>query len=143
MTGPEFFMKYAGYKLLASDRRTGDPFCDADALFRSMIIVHQGSKMRFSSCWFVVTQEWAATSLKIDPSLGFLLGLKELPTVAKALRQGPCVWISLGKRTLDSRDVYLSHDPRAVYRCDSGARDLFDFTADARTAKHWLAAQSA
>ena len=131
MNGPEFFMKYAGYTLLPSERVSGDPVDDAKTLFQISLPQNQGSFLRLSSCWMVVTPDWVATSFKVMPETGFRLDLKRPEAIRLALKSGqPCMILALGKRTLEPRDMFVTYDPRATHMCSEGETKKYDATQE-------------
>lgn len=131
MNGPEFFMKHAGYKLLPKELHTHDAVADAAVLFSMSIPQSQGSVLRLSSCWFVITAEWVATSFKVLPSTGFQTGLKRPDAIRKALKSAqPCLIMALGKRTVEPRDLFVTYDPRAVRMCSEGSTKTYDATLE-------------
>jgi hypothetical protein len=131
MNGPEFFMKYAGYKLLPKAKATGDPVADAELLFRTSIPLSTGSTKRPSSSWWVVTPDWVATSFKVLSETGFRLDLKKADAIRMALKSAqPCLMLKLGKRTLEPRDLFVTYDPRAARLCSEGEHSTFDATQE-------------
>jgi hypothetical protein len=133
MNGPEFFMKYAGYKLLPKPRATGDPVADAQALFQIAIPLRTGSTLRLSSSWWVVTPDWVATSFKVLAETGFRLDVNRPDAIKMALKSGqPCMLLALGKRTLEPRDMFVTYDPRSARLCSEGRYSSFDATQDKR-----------
>jgi hypothetical protein len=135
MNGPEFFMKYAGYKLLPKERATGDPVADAEALFQIAIPLSSGSFLRLSSSWWVVTPDWVATSFKVRAEAKFRLDLTRPDAIRMALKSGqPCMLLALGKRTLEPRDMFVTYDPRSTRLCSEGRYSTFDATQE----KNWI-----
>lgn len=131
MNGPEFFMKHAGYKLLPKEMHTDDAVADAQLLFSMSIPQSQGSFLRLSSCWFVVTADGVATSFKVLPSTGFQTDLKRPEAIRMALKSGkPCLIMALGKRTVEPRDLFVTYDPRAVRMCSEGSTKTYDATLE-------------
>lgn len=131
MNGAEFFMKYAGYKLLPKVKATGDPVNDADLLLRTSIPLSNGSSLRLSSSWWVVTPDWVATSFKVLTETRFRLDLKKTEAVRMALKSAqPCLMLALGKRTLEPRDLFVTYDPRSARLCSEGQYSTFDATQE-------------
>lgn len=131
MNGPEFFMRHAGYQLLPKEQHTDDAVKDAGSLFAMSIPQNTGSTLRLSSCWLVVTPQWAATSFKVMPSTGFRTDLKRPEAIRKALQEGePCLILALGKRTVAPRDLFVTYDPRAVRMCSEGTTKSYDATLE-------------
>ena len=135
MNGPEFFMLHAGYRLLPSHEKTEDVVKDADRLFSISLPLNTGKSLRLSSCWFVVTADWVATSFKTLPETGFRHDLDRKTAIDLALKAGnPCVLLALGKRTMTANDIYVTHDPRAVRLCEQGKTRTYDATKE----KTWI-----
>jgi hypothetical protein len=131
MNGPEFFMKYAGYRLLPKNKVAADVISDAQTLFGISLPQSQGSSLRLSSCWMVVTPEWVATNFKVLPETGFKTNLKFPEAIRLALKSGqPCMILSLGKRTLQPRDLFVTYDPRATRKCSEGSIKTYDATLE-------------
>ena len=131
MNGPEFFMQYAGYRLLPADRKTDDPVNDAKLLFEISIPQNTGSTLRLSSCWMVVTPDWVATSFRVLPTTGFRTDLQRPNAIRMALKEGkPCLFLALGKRTLEPRDMFITYDPRATRLCSQGSTKTYDATLE-------------
>lgn len=79
----------------------------------------------------VVTPAWAATSFKLRPEAGFRHDLDFKIAKNHALRSGhPCILLSLGKRTMTARDLFVTYDPRAARECSQGAVRTFDATQE-------------
>lgn len=135
MNGPEFFMKHAGYKLLPMEMHSDDAVTDAETLFSMSLPQNQGSFLRLSSCWLVVTPNWVATSFKVMPSTGFRTDLKRPEAIRLALKTGgPTLILALGKRTVEPRDLFVTYDPRAVRMCSEGSTKTYDATVE----KDWI-----
>jgi hypothetical protein len=135
MNGPEFFMKYAGYKLLPKDKVAGDPVDDAETLFQISLSLSTGQSLRISSSWWVITPDFLATSFKVQNDTGFRLDLTRQQAIRTALKSGqPCMLLALGKRTLKPRDMFVTYDPRATYLCDAGKSKIYDATQE----KDWI-----
>lgn len=131
MNGAEFFMRYAGYALMPASLATGDAVLDARTLFGLSLPLSTGSSLRLSSCWMVVTPSWVATSFKLVPKAGWRLGGERRQAMLSALRGGgPCLIVAAGKRSLSPRDLFVTHDPRAVRLCSEGAATTFDATRE-------------
>lgn len=131
MNGPEFFMMHAGYKLLPRERVTDDAVNDAQTLFEISLPQNQGSTLRLSSCWMVVTPEWVATSFKVMPETGFRTDMKRPEAIRLALKSGqPCMILALGKRTLVPRDMFVTYDPRVTRMCSEGSTKTYDATQE-------------
>lgn len=131
MNGAEFFMRYAGYKLLPADQHTVDPVSDAARLFGLSLPLNTGSTLRLSSCWMVITPSWVATSFKASPETGFRVGGERSQAFKDALKSGePCMLLALGKRTLEPRDLFVTYDPRATRLCSEGQTKTFDATKE-------------
>lgn len=131
MNGPEFFMKYAGHKLLPPDRLTGDAIHDANTVLTTSLPLHTGKSLRLSSCWMVVTPSGVVTSFKAHASTGFDTSgaLKRPQAIEAALKSGePCMLLALGKRTMTARDLFVSHDARAARLCSEGEVTTYDAT---------------
>ena len=134
MNGAEFFMKFAGYKLLPKEMHSDDPVTDADALFGVALPLHTGKTLRLSSCWMVVTPSWVETSFKATPDTGFKVGGERQAAISRALAEkDPCLILALGKRTMAARDLFVTYDPRAVRYCSEGSTR----TQDATKEKWW------
>ena len=135
MNGPEFFMKYAGDRLLPNERATGDPVIDAEVLFQISISLHTGQSLRLSSSWWVVTPVFVATSFKVQNETGFRQDLTRPEAIRIALKSGqPCILLALGKRTLEPRDLFVTYDPRSARLCSEGKFRSFDATQE----KDWI-----
>ena len=135
MNGAEFFMRHAGYRMLPTEQRTDDPVVDARQLFGMSLPQHTGSKLRLSSCWMVVTPQWVATNFKATTETGFRLGLERSAVMVAALTSGePCLILSLGKRTLAPRDLFVTYDSRITRICDAGSVRTLDATKE----KWWI-----
>lgn len=131
MNGAEFFMKYAGYRLLPGDKATGDAVEDARRLFGMSLPLHTGSTLRLSSCWMVITSQWTATSFKALPETGFRIGGERAASMVEALQSGePCLVLALGKRTMEPRDLFVTYDPRATRLCSEGSTRTLDATQE-------------
>jgi hypothetical protein len=131
MNGPEFFMWHAGYKLLPKEMHSDDAVADAKLLFSMSIPQNQGSFLRLSSCWMVVTPDWVATSFRVLPTTGFRSDLKRPEAIRMALKQAsPCIIMALGKRTVEPRDLFVTYDPRAVRMCSEGVTKTYDATLE-------------
>lgn len=131
MNGPEFFMRYAGYRLLPTGRHTDDPVADAQSLFGMSLPQHTGSTLRLSSCWMVITPQWVATSFKAISETGFRLGLERPTAIKEALQSAePCMILALGKRALAPRDLFVTYDARLTRLCDAGASRTIDATKE-------------
>jgi NAD(P)H-hydrate repair Nnr-like enzyme with NAD(P)H-hydrate dehydratase domain len=129
MNGSEFFMMYAGYQLLPSERATGDCVADAEALFQMSLPLNTGKKLRLSSSWWVVTPEWVATSFKVLAGTGFKTDVSKSEAIVSALKADlPCLVLLLGKRTLAPKDLFVTYDPRAVRICSEGKHATVDYT---------------
>jgi hypothetical protein len=131
MNGPEFFMQYAGYRLLPAERHTNDSVTDSDSLFGMSLPLHTGKTLRLSSCWMVITPQWVATSFKAVPETGFRHDMERKDAIHTALKSGePCMLLALGKRTMGARDLFVTYDPRAARLCSEGAVKTFDATQE-------------
>ena len=131
MTGPEFFMKYAGWKLLPEEFRTGDAVADAADLFTRQLPHIKGSTQRFSSIWMVVTPRWVATSFKVTAAAAFRTDLKKPDAIHMALKEETaCLYLDLGKRTLKPADLFVTYDPRALRKCSQGKTKTTDHTKE-------------
>lgn len=131
MNGPDFFMRYAGYRLLPKEMHTDDSVDDAQTLFGISIAQNQGSVLRLSSCWLVITEDWVATSFKVETSTGFRTDMKRPDAIRAALKSGqPCMVLALGKRTMEPRDLFVTYDPRAVRMCSEGSVKTYDATLE-------------
>ncbi len=131
MNGPEFFMRYVGYRLLPPDQHTKDAVTDANRLFGLSLALHTGKTLRLSSCWMVVTPQWVATSFKTLTSLGFRHDMERKTAIQAALKSGePCLLLALGKRTMAARDLFVTYDPRAARLCSEGEVKTFDATEE-------------
>ena len=131
MNGAEFFMKYAGYRLLPKDLHGDDPVVDTEKLFGIALPIYTGKTLRLSSGWMVVTPSWVSTSFKAMPEMGFEVGGERQPTIAKALKTGePCLILSMGKRTMAARDLFITYDPRATRYCSEASVRTTDSTKE-------------
>jgi hypothetical protein len=131
VNGPEFFMRYAGNRVLPTALQTGDAVSDADTLFGTALPLHTGKTLRLSSCWMVITPSWVATSFKTETSAGFRHDKERKDAILEALRSGePCMLLALGKRTMTARDLFVTHDPRAARLCSEGRVKTFDATQE-------------
>ena len=131
MNGAEFFMKYAGYKLLPKEQCSDDPVTDADKLFRISLPLHTGKTLRLSSCWMVVTPSWVETSFKATPETGFKVGGKRQAAIVKALHEKePFLILALDKRTMAARNLFVTYDPRAVRYCGDSVTSTKDVTKE-------------
>lgn len=131
MNGPEFFMRYAGNKLLPPERATGDAVTDAATVLSISLPQHTGKTLRLSSCWMVITPQGVATSFKAHPSTGFTTDVEKKAATLAALKSGqPCMLLALGKRTTMPRDLFITHDPRAVRLCSQGETKTYDATKE-------------
>lgn len=158
MNSSEFFMTYAGYKLLPVHLRTGDAIADARTLLSVATKKADGGEQRIMSFWMVITPLWVASSLKAPASAGFILSsdmgafqrraLRSLhaPRAARApdkcsdpqvLTEAswpdagqPFMAIKTGKRTLTPEDLYVTHDARAMRLCSAGDTRTIDATKE-------------
>lgn len=131
MNGPEFFMRYAGYRLLPKVMHSDDPVADAETLFGMSLPLHTGKTLRLSSCWMVVTPAWVATSFKAEPAAGFRVGGERAASLREALSStDPCLILQLGKRSVQPRDLFVTYDPRATRICDAGETRTLDATKE-------------
>jgi hypothetical protein len=131
MNGPEFFMQHAGYRLLPANEKTDDVVKDTDRLFSIALPLNTGKFLRLSSCWFVVTADWVATSFKTLPEAGFRHDIDRKTAIDLALKAGkPCVLLGLGKRTTTANDIYVTYDPRAARLCEQGKTKTYDATKE-------------
>lgn len=131
MHGPDFFMRYAGYRLLPPELKTDDAVLDADALFGIALPLNTGKTLRLSSCWMVVTPQWVATSFKAREETGFRHDMERKEAIYQALKSGePCMLLALGKRTMAARDLFVTYDPRAARLCSEGEVVTFDATKE-------------
>jgi hypothetical protein len=131
MNGPEFFMKYAGSKLVPPDKLTGDPVNDANTVLTTSLPLHTGKSLRLSSCWMVITPGGVTTSFKAHPSTGFdtSASVSRADAINAALKSGePCMLLALGKRTMTARDLFVSYDARAARLCSEGEVKTYDAT---------------
>lgn len=131
MNGPEFFMRHAGYKLLPSERQTGDAIKDAITLLGMALPLHTGKSLRLSTCWMVITPQWVATSFKAIDQVEFRQDLERKVAIDAALRSGePCMLLALGKRNMSPRDLFITYDPRAAQLCSEGSVKTYDATKE-------------
>lgn len=131
MNGAEFFMRYAGYRLLPAELVTGDAVDDANTVLRSNHPVRTGTKSRFASLWMVITPNGVATSFKALPSTGFDTAIDRKTAMLTALKSGePCMLLLLGKRTMTARDLFVTYDPRAARECSQGHTKTYDATKE-------------
>lgn len=131
MNGPEFFMRHAGYRLLPAGRKTDDAVADTDTLFGVSLPLNTGKTLRLSSCWMVVTPQWAATSFKAVAEADFRHDMERKVAIEAALKSGePCVLLALGKRTMAARDIFVTYDPRAARLCSEGEVKTFNATLE-------------
>jgi hypothetical protein len=131
VNGAEFFMTHAGYKMLPTDRRTGDAVADADTLFSIMLPLSSGRAQRLSSCWMVLTPNRVATSFKLPATEGVSVGGERKAEIIAALESNePCMFLALGKRTMTARDLFVTYDPRAVRECGQGKTRTYDATKE-------------
>jgi hypothetical protein len=131
MNGAEFFMQHAGYRLLPPEHHTEDAVFDAQYLLGLSLPQHTGSTLRLSSCWMVITPDWAATSFKAVPETGFHVGGERTARILEALKSGkPCLILALGKRNLEPRDLFVTYDPRATRICSEGSTRTLDATKE-------------
>ena len=131
VNGPEFFMKYAGEKLLPPDKLTGNPVVDANMVLTTSLPLHTGKILRLSSCWMVITLLAVVTSFKAQAKTGFDTSgeLKRPQAIEAALKsREPCMLLALGKRTMTSRDLFVTYDARAARLCSAGEVKTFDAT---------------
>lgn len=133
MNGAEFFMRYAGDRMLAADVRSGDAVKDAATVFSRSHTLHTGKALRLSSCWMIITPAGVATSFKAHPSTGFDTSgtLTRNAAITAALKQGDCMLLALGKRSMTPRDLFITYDPRAARLCSPGEVVTFDATKEA------------
>lgn len=131
MNGPEFFMRYAGYRLLPEDKKTDDTVADADTLLGMSLPMHTGQSLRLSSCWMVVTPQWVATSFKALALAGFRQETESKTAIDEALKSGgPCMLLALDKRSMTARDLFVTYDARAARMCSPGVVKTYDATKE-------------
>ena len=132
MNSAEFFMRYAGDKLLHPDMRTGDDVKDAATVLTIAHPLHTGKTLRLSSCWMVITPTGVTTSFKALPSTGFdtsgKIAYKD--AMFAALKQGDCMLLVLNKRSTTVQDLFISYDARAARLCGPGEVKTFDATKE-------------
>lgn len=123
MNSAEFFMLYAGNRMLPESRRTGDAVKDADTVLNMAHPLYvEGRSLRLSSCWMVITPGKVTTSFKAHPSTGFdTSGNTDRKTaIAQAVAQGDCMVLALSKRSMTPADLFITYDRRAVRLCSPG-----------------------
>jgi hypothetical protein len=131
MNGAEFFMRYAGWRLLPPDKATGDPVDDANTVLSINLPQSTGSVLRLSSCWMVITPHGVATSFKAPAFTGFDTSIDRQTAMLAALKSGePCMLLKLGKRTMTARDLFVTYDPRAARECSQGSTKTYDATKE-------------
>ena len=132
MNSAEFFMRYAGDKLLPADKRTGDDVNDAAALLAMALPQHTGKTLRLSSCWMVITPTGVTTSFKALPTTGFDTSgtVARKDAIVAALKQGDCMLLALSKRSMTAQDLFITYDARAARLCSPGEVKTFDATKE-------------
>ena len=132
MNSAQFFMRYAGDKLLPANMRTGDDGKDAATVLAIAHPLHTGKTLRLSSCWMVITPTGVTTSFKALPSTGFdTSGTTERKVaIVAALKQGDCMLLALSKRSMTAQDLFISYDARAARLCSPGEVKTFDATKE-------------
>lgn len=133
MNSAEFFMKYAGDKMLPAELRTGNAIKDAATVLSMSHPLYTGKTLRLSSCWMVITPEKVVTSFKAHPGTGFdTSGTVERKfAIPAALKSGDCMLLALGKRTMTPQDLYITYDARAARLCSQDGVKTFDATKEA------------
>jgi hypothetical protein len=124
-------MQYAGRKLVAPDKLTGDAIKDANTVLTMSLPLYTGKSLRLSSCWMVITPGGVTTSFKADPSTGFDTSgtVSRADAINAALKSGePCMLLALGKRTMTARDLFVSYDALAARLCSEGEVKTYDAT---------------
>lgn len=132
MDSCEFFMKYAGNKLLPCDQITGDAVADTAKVMSVSHPLYTGKSLRLSSCWMVITPSKVTTSFKAHPSTGFDTSGKVERKVAirEALKGGDCMLLALSKRMMQPSDLFISYDARAAKLCSPAETKTFNATED-------------
>lgn len=132
----EFFMRYAGSRMLPASEQTGDAVADTRRVLSMNHPLHTGKALRLSSCWMVITPQGVTTSFKAHPSTGFDTGGSKdrKSAIKEAVAAGDCMILALGKRSTQVSDLFITYDARAVRICGQGEVETINILED----KKWM-----